>query len=350
MSLPLALPIDPMLAGAVDRIPDGPRFAHEPKWDGFRCIISRDGDRIALDGRGKKPLTPYFPEVVAGLAEWLPDGVVLDAELVVRTGEAGAQRLDWEALSARIHPAASRIAMLSEQTPAELVCFDVLAFGGADLLGLIWDERRDRLESIFSSADGHQGAHLSPIMLDREDALRAFEQFEGAGLDGVVSKPRDSYYLPGKRGWKKTKHSRTAEAVVLGYRIHKSGQGVGSLMLGLYDSDGVLIPVGGIGAFSDAMRTQLIDELAPLVIRDESGEPVMLDKPKSRFSKPGAAAQSVALQPELVVEVAFDQLQGPRFRHAVTLLRFRPDREARSCLLDQVERAPSYDLAQLLGD
>ena len=350
MSLPIELPIDPMLASAVDRIPEGPGFAHEPKWDGFRCIISRDGDRIALDGRGKKPLTPYFPEVISGLAAWLPDGAILDAELVVRAGEPGEQRLDWDALSARIHPAASRIAKLSQQTPAELVCFDVIALCGADLMGLTWDERRDRLESVFSSAGAHHGAHLSAIMLELGEAKRAFDQFEGAGLDGVVSKPRDSHYLPGKRGWKKTKHSRTAEAVVIGYRIHKSGHGVGSLMLGMYDASGNLVPVGGIGAFSDAVREQLIDELSPLVIRDASGEPVMLDKPRSRFAKPGAAAQSVSLQPELVVEVAFDQLQGTRFRHAVTLLRFRPDRVARSCLLDQVERAPSYDLAQVLAD
>lgn len=350
MSLPLDLPIDPMLASAVDRIPDGPGFAHEPKWDGFRCIISRDGDRIALDGRGKKPLTPYFPEVVSALSSWLPDGAILDAELIVRAGQPGAQHLDWDALSARIHPAASRIALLSEQTPAELVCFDVLALDGADLTGLIWDERRDRLEAVFASAaDRHRGAHLSAVMLDLAEAQRAFERFEGAGLDGVVSKPRDSLYLPGKRGWKKTKHSRTAEAVVIGYRIHKRGHGVGSLLLGLYNESGTLVPVGGIGAFSDVVRDQLIDELDPLVLRDADGEPVTLDRPRSRFSK-ADAVQSVALRPELVVEVAFDQLQGARFRHAVSLLRFRPDRDAGSCLLDQVERAPSYDLARVLTD
>lgn len=365
MTLPLELPIDPMLASAVDQIPTDPRFVHEPKWDGFRCIVSRDGEVIALDGRGKKSLTRYFPEVVNALSGWLPDGAILDGELIVRAGEPGSQRLDWDALSARIHPAASRIALLSEQTPAELVFFDALALDGRDLTALVWQQRREQLETVFSSARGgghgatgpadlasaraHPGAHLSAVLGGLDEAIRAFESFEGAGLDGIVSKPRDSVYQPGKRGWKKTKHSRTAEAVVIGYRVHKRGHGVGSLLLGMYDASGTLLPVGGIGAFSSAMRDQLVEELEPLVVRDESGEPVPVVRPRSRFSKPDPVA-SVTLRPELVAEVAFDQLQGVRFRHAVTLLRFRPDRDARSCLLDQVERAPSYDLAGVLTD
>lgn len=349
MSLPIELPIDPMLASAVAEIPAGSGFAHEPKWDGFRCIVSRDGDEIVLGSRGKKPLTGYFPEVVAALRGWLPAGVILDAELVVRAGEPGAERLDWEALSARIHPAQSRIDKLSLATPAELICFDLLAADGTELTELIWDERRAKLERLFTTQTGQPSIHLSRYTTDLATAQMWFTVFEGAGLDGVVSKQRDSLYLPGKRGWRKTKHKRTAEAIVIGYRVHKRGHGVGSLLLGLYDADGQLVPVGGIGALPEAARTQLITDLAPLVRRDETGEPLIFDKPRSRFST-ATDPQSIALAPELVVEVAFDQLEGQRFRHAVTLLRFRPDRDPHSGLLDQIEQAASYDLARVLAD
>lgn len=349
MTLPLELPIDPMLAKSVEKVPLGPGYVHEPKWDGFRCIISRDGDQIVLGSRGKKTLTFYFPEVVAALTDWLPDGVILDAELVVRSGAPGAERLQWEALSQRIHPAESRVRLLSEQAPAEVVCFDLLAADGQDLTGLTWDQRRARLEALFARLPDQPSVHLSRCTLDAEVAQDWFTRFEGAGLDGVVSKARDGLYQPGKRGWLKIKHRRTAEAVVIGYRVHKSGSGVGSLLLGMYDQSGTLLPVGGIGAFPDQVRQSLVTELAPLVQRDDQGNPLLLEKPRSRFSKsddPG----SVLLAPELVVEVAFDQLEGRRFRHAVTFLRFRPDRDARGCLLAQVEQAPSYDLAQVLAD
>lgn len=348
MNLPISLPIDPMLATSVPRIPTGPGFVHEPKWDGFRCIISRDRDEIVLGSRGKKALTVYFPEVVAALAGWLPDGVILDAELVVRAGEPGAERLDWESLGQRIHPAASRIAMLSQKTPAEVICFDILAADGLDLTDQPWRVRRARLEQLFTDAGEHPSIHLSRYTDDADIAAQWFTEFEGAGLDGVVSKADNGSYQQGKRGWQKIKHKRTAEAVVIGYRVHKRGHGVGSLLLGLYDSEGNLIPVGGIGALSDELRDQLVSELDPLVKRDAEGNPVLLDKPRSRFSK-STDPVSVALEPELVVEVAFDQLEGWRFRHAVTLLRFRPDRDARSCLLEQVDRAPSYDLAEVLA-
>ena len=349
MTLPLTLPIDPMLAKSVEQIPTAAGYAFEPKWDGFRCIISRDGDQITLGSRGKKPLTDYFPEVVAALADWLPDGVVLDAELVVRAGEPGAEHLSWDALSQRIHPAASRIARLSAETPAEAVCFDLLATDGEDLTALPWDDRRARLEAFFASRPDSPVIHLSRVSLAAEQAAEWFESFEGAGLDGVIAKPRAGTYTPGKRGWLKIKHHRTAEAVVIGYRIHRSGVGVGSLLLGLYDDDGNLLPVGGIGALPDQVRKDLIDELAPLVVTDADGAAVTLEKPRSRFSK-STDPQAVALRPELVVEVAFDQLEGHRFRHAVTLLRFRPDRDPASCLLSQVDRATSYDLARVLAD
>ncbi|MGI5950992.1 MAG: ATP-dependent DNA ligase [Brooklawnia sp.] len=348
VNLPLELPISPMLATATATLPTDPGFAHEPKWDGFRCIISRDGDQIVLGSRGRKELTVYFPEVVDALTGWLPDGVVLDAELVVRRGSAGAERLDWDALTQRIHPAASRITLLSEQTPAELVCFDLLAAAGADLTPLGWDERRSRLEEVFAGLPTNPRVHLGQYTTDPDLALQWFTAFEGAGLDGVVSKPRAGAYLPGKRGWLKIKHKRTAEAVVIGYRIHKRGHGIGSLLLGLYDDDGILRPVGGIGAFTDELRTSLVAELEPLVKRDSDGEPVLLDKPRSRFSK-STDPVSIALEPQLVAEVAFDQLEGDRFRHAVTLVRFRHDSDPRSCLLAQIDQAPSYDLAQVLS-
>ena len=349
MSLPISLPVDPMLATLVDAIPEDPNFAYEPKWDGFRCIISRDGDRIELGSRGQKPLTVYFPEVVGALTGWLPDGVVLDGELIVRSGVPGAERLDWTALSSRIHPAASRIRMLSEQIPAEAVCFDLLAEGGDDLTGLPWQLRRKRLADLFDALPDNARVHLSRYTTDLSKARRWIVEFEGAGLDGLVSKRLDSAYLPGKRGWLKTKHKRTADAVAIGYRVHKRGHGVGSLLLGLYDPDGRLIPVGGIGSFSDRMRDELETELQPLLQRDADGDPVRIEKPRSRFSSSKDQA-ALALEPSLVVEVAFDQLEGSRFRHAVQLVRFRPDRQADSCLLEQVERAPSYDLSQVLTD
>ncbi|MGB3955229.1 MAG: ATP-dependent DNA ligase [Brooklawnia sp.] len=349
VSLPLTLPIDPMLAKSVDQIPTGLEFIYEPKWDGFRCIISRDGDEVVLGSRGRKPLTVYFPEVVATLTGWLPDGVVLDAELVVRSGEPGAERLEWEMLSQRIHPAASRIRMLSEQTPAEVVCFDLLAAAGQDLTGQRWQQRRERLEALFDELPDNPSVHRSRYTTDVEVARRWFTVFEGAGLDGLIAKSNESSYQPGRRGWLKIKHKRTAEAVVIGYRVHKRGSGVGSLLLAMYDGQGRLVPVGGIGAFPDAMRAELEAELQPLVQRDEDDNPVVLEKQRSRFSS-SDDQKVIALEPTLVVEVAFDQLEGSRFRHAAQLLRFRPERDAESCLLEQVERAPSYDLADVLAD
>lgn len=347
MALPLQLPLAPMLARSVDEVPAGDSFAYEPKWDGFRCVVSRDGDQIELGSRGRRPLTGYFPEVVAALAGWLPDGVIADGELVVRAGSPGAERLDWTALSQRIHPAASRIARLAAQTPAELILFDLPASGGEDLTGLGWRDRRSRLDALFAGGD-HPAIHLSRWTGDAGLAQRWFTGFEGAGLDGIVAKARDGLYQPGKRGWLKVKHHRTAEAVVIGYRLHKRGHGVGSLLLGMYAADGTLAPVGGIGALPDTLREALVDQLAPLVIREDAGEAVVMERPRSRFQA-ADDPEAIALHPELVVEVAFDQLEGYRFRHAVTLLRFRPDRDPASCLLDQVQRAPAYDLAKVLA-
>lgn len=351
MSLPLELPLSPMLAKSVDQIPEPDAveggYAYEPKWDGFRCILSREGTEVVLGSRSLKPLTRYFPEVVSNALQALPEQVVLDAELVVRRGVPGAEHLDWEALSQRIHPADSRVNRLSEQTPAELVCFDLLALGQRSLLECSYDQRRAELVALFGRID-HPGIHLSANTLSAEVALDWFERFEGAGLDGVVIKARRQPYQPGRRAMLKIKHRRTAEAVVVGYRVHKGGRGVGSLLLGMYEASGELIMVGGIGAFSAALRESLEVELAPLVAHDSSGLPMPAAKPRSRFAS-AADASYIPLQPLLVVEVAFDQLEGRRFRHAVSLVRFRPDREPASCLIDQVDRAARYDLAEVLA-
>ncbi|WP_147916628.1 ATP-dependent DNA ligase [Ruania zhangjianzhongii] len=351
MDLPLDLPIQPMLAKAAKTIPaadavDG-GYAYEPKWDGFRGIILRDGDEIEIASRGAKPLTRYFPELVAAIAEHLPTRCAIDGEIVVRSGEPGAQRLDWEALSQRIHPAESRITRLAAETPAEFVAFDLLALGERDYLEEPLHARRAGLEEVFASVDPSAPIHLTRITDDPQQAEQWFETFEGAGLDGVVAKPRDGLYQPGKRAMIKVKHARTAEAVLVGYRVHKSGQGVGSLLLGMYTDDGDLVNVGGIAAFTNARRLELVEELEPLVRRDADGTIEAAATDRSRFSA-SKDVSFVPLRPERVVEVAFDQLEGMRFRHAVTFLRWRPDREPRSCTLDQVDRAVAYDLAEVL--
>jgi len=351
LNLPIELPVSPMLAKAVPTVPAADSvtggLSYEPKWDGFRCIVLRDGDQVELASRGSKPLTRYFPEVVAAVLAHLPDKCAIDAEIVVRAGTAGSQRLDWESLSQRIHPAASRVAKLSVETPAELVCFDLLALGEENLMPAPFADRRARLEEALSGLDPQAPIHLTRTTTDAAEAGRWFEEFEGAGLDGVVAKPLALPYEPGKRSMLKIKHSRTADAVLLGYRIHKSGQGVGSLLLGLYSDDGQLFGVGGISAFTNVRRLELIDELAPWVVLDSEGAAVTGEGERSRFSS-SKDISFVKLRPERVVEVKFDQLEGSRFRHSVGFLRWRPDRDPRSCTLDQVDRAIAYDLDSVL--
>ncbi len=337
---------------AADSVPGG--LAYEPKWDGFRCLVVRDGDEVELASRGSKPLTRYFPEVVAHVRQLMPSRCVVDCEIVVRDGEPGHERLQWEALSARIHPAESRITRLAREAPAELVCFDLLALGDESLLEKPFSERRAQLEAAFTHLSPGDPVHLTQLTTDARRARQWFETFEGAGLDGVVAKPLAQPYAPGKRTMLKVKHHRTADAVVYGYRVHKSGEGVGSLLLGLYaaPTDGdepALRPVGGIAAFTHTRRLELVDELEPLVVRDGDGSPLAAQTERSRFS--GSKDNSfVPLRAERVVEVAFDQMEGLRFRHAVTFVRWRPDREPASCRLDQVERAPAYDLADVLAE
>lgn len=330
-----------MLAKATTKWPSqGHGF--EPKWDGFRCIIVKDGTDVELASRGKKPLTRYFPELVE-FASHLPERCIVDGEIIIRTGEPGAEHLSWDLLGARIHPAESRIRKLAAEAPAEIVCFDLLALADEDLTSLPYSQRRARLEEVFGN-ELHPSLHLSAMTTDMERAKDWFTRFEGAGLDGVVAKPLDGRYEQGKRTMLKFKHKRTAEAVVVGYRVHKSGSGVGSLLLGLHDDDDVLRRVGGIVSFPTAMRLELMTQLQPLVLKE--ADPALESAP-SRFSS-GRDQSWVPIAPEIVVEVEFDQLEQNRFRHAVTFLRFRPDRDPASCRLDQVERPVAYDLSEVL--
>lgn len=351
MDLPLQLPISPMLAKATAAVPAADSveggLVYEPKWDGFRVILMRDGDEVELASRGSKPLTRYFPEVVAAALRFLPDRIAFDGEIVVRSGEPGAQRLAFEALGQRIHPADSRVRMLSEQTPAEVVFFDALVVDGRNIADRPFAQRREALASALAEQPADSPFHLTRITDDAAAAQEWFTRFEGAGLDGVIAKPLAAPYQPGKRIMLKVKHSRTAEAVLVGYRVHKSGEGVGSLLIGMYDADGNLRNVGGISAFTMARRRELIDELDDLVVRDGDGAAATGETDRSRFSG-NKDVSFVRLRPEKVVEVKFDQLEGSRFRHAVGFLRWRPDRDPESCLLDQVERAAAYDLDEVL--
>ena len=340
----------PMLAKAAAAVPDPAKtqggLLFEPKWDGFRGLLGWDGETVEIGSRGAKPLTRYFPELVDAIPELLPGPCLLDGEIVVATGPEGAQRLDWEALSQRIHPAASRVAKLAAETPAMFVAFDLLRDGDEDLQSTPFGERRARLERLLTGVP--HPLHITRTTRDRDAAVRWLDEFEGAGLDGVVAKPLDQPYAPGKRTLIKIKHARTADVVALGYRVHKSGTGVGSLLVGLYDAEGTLRQVGGVAAWSDARRRELVDELAPLVERDDSGAAVTGEGERSRFS----AAKDVSfvrLRPERVLEVRYDQLEGARFRHTVQFERWRPDRDARSCTYDQLDTVAGYDLADVLG-
>ncbi len=345
--------IAPMLAKAVPTVPEPDSVTgglrYEPKWDGFRGIVTVDGDDVEIGSRGAKPLTRYFPELVEAFRAQLggrEHPVVLDGEVVVRAGTPGDERLDWEALSQRIHPAASRIAKLSVETPAQFVAFDLLHLDGADLTGRPFDERREALERLAGQLEAP--LFTTRTTLDVETARRWFTTFEGAGLDGVVAKPRARPYEPGKRTMLKVKHHREADVVALGYRVHKSGSGVGSLLVGLYDDEGVLRQVGGVSAFSDKRRQELVEELEPLVERDADGRPVTGAGERSRFSS-GRDTSFVQLAPERVLEVRYDQMEGDRFRHTVQFSRWRLDRDARSCGFEQLEVPAEYDLGDVLG-
>ncbi|QIK66208.1 ATP-dependent DNA ligase [Nocardioides sp. HDW12B] len=366
MDLPVMPPVQPMLAKSVKGVPDPATFTDdehpgllfEPKWDGFRCLVFKDGDEVELASRNTKPLTRYFPEVVAALrSPGVPERCVLDGEIVV----AHDGRLEFDTLQERIHPAESRVSMLAETTPARYVAFDVLALGDEDLSTHPLAVRRERLEAALSSPP--DGVHLTRTTTDRAVAEQWFEQFEGAGLDGVVAKPLRGAYEPNKRAMLKIKHDRTADVVVAGYRLHKNSTEerplLGSLLLALYDDAGSLRHIGVSASFTEKRRGELYDELQPLVCGPE-------DHPWGAWSEVtasgGKAAQANVsrwnagkdlsfqlLRPERVVEVGYDHMEGERFRHTAQFKRWRPDREPSSCTYEQLEEPVSYDLDEVLS-
>jgi len=351
MDLPINPPVEPMLAKSVAELPTGEGMTYEPKWDGFRCIIFRDGDEVELASRGGKTLTRYFPELVEQARAQLPPRSVVDGEVVViRRGGEGGPRLDFELLGQRIHPAASRVAMLAEKTPASFVAFDMLALDGSALLDRPYAQRRTTLENALK--DVVAPVHLTPITADVATARQWFEVFEGAGLDGVIAKPAGVLYEPGKRLMFKVKHARTADVVVAGFRWHKSGPVVGSLLLGLYDG-GLLHHVGVSASFPMARRAELLEELAPY--RDPATHPWLSPAPEQRV--PGAVSRWTGgrnldwepLRPDIVVEVAYEAMEGDRFRHTAQFARWRPDREPKSCTYEQLERPVRFDVDEVLG-
>ena len=352
MRLPVEPPVTPMLAKAVPTIPEGP-YWYEPKWDGFRAIVFRDGDDIVIGSRNERPLTRYFPELVMAFAANLPLRCVLDGEIVI-VSDPG-DRLDFEALQQRIHPAQSRIERLAGETPASFVAFDLLSDGDTDLSRTPFQERRSALETALVAASAP--VHVTPGTLDVATARDWFDTFEGAGLDGIVAKRLDGVYQQNKRVMAKIKHDRTADCVVAGYRTHKTGDDkVGSLLLGLYEGD-ELVSVGVIGAFPAATRVELFKRLQPLVTtfeghpwayaRQEEGKRTPRNAEGSRWSG-GKDLSFTPLEPSLVVEVAYDHMEGVRFRHNPRFRRWRPDRDAASCTFDQLERPIRYDLSSIL--
>ena len=343
-----------MLASPVRSVPDGGDLLFEPKWDGFRCLVFRDGAELTLQSRSGKPLNRYFPEMVAALLDALPERIVLDGELVVdRDG-----RLDFDALSERIHPAASRISLLAAQTPARYVAFDLLAHGDRGLLDEPGSTRRQALADLLTPAER---LHLTPATDDPELARQWFTLFEGAGLDGVIGKPGGKPYTPGKRTMVKIKHARTADCVVAGLRWHlntEPGTAVGSLLLGLYDDAGRLNHVGVAGAFPAAQRRDLAVELAPLAEDAEAGHPWLGEAAGDGRRVPGGINRWrseeqpwLPLRPERVVEVGYEHTEGgypSRFRHNAQFVRWRPDREPDSCRYDQLDEPARYDLDSVL--
>ena len=349
MDLPVSPPVKPMLAKSVPDVPDGP-YLYEPKWDGFRCIVFRDGDEVELGSRNEKPLTRYFPEVVAAVRAQLPERCVVDGEIVI----AGERGLDFEALLQRVHPADSRVRMLAETTPASFVAFDLLALDSDSLVDRPQSERRALLEQSMSGSQ--PPVHLTPATEDPALAREWFTLFEGAGLDGVMAKPLAGVYAPDKRTMLKIKHARTADCVVGAFRWHKSGPVVGSLVLGLHDESGSLQHVGVSASFPMARRAELVEELRPYLLEEGQHHPWLGELGSER--RPGGEPSRwnrdkdtsfVPLRPELVVEVAYDHMEGARFRHTTQFRNFRPDREAASCTYAQLERPVRFDLAEVLG-
>ena len=361
VKLPFEPPIEPMLAKISSDLPTGDGWLFEPKWDGFRAIVFRDGDETYIQSRDLKPLDRYFPELEPALKANLPERCIVDGEIVI----PGDDGLQFESLLLRIHPAASRVKMLAEQTPASFVGWDLLALDDKDLRATPQGERRALIEKHLKKVK--PPIHLTPATTDRELARDWFNRFEGAGLDGVVAKPIDAVYQPGKRAMLKIKHARTADCVVAGFRWHKNGPGthIGSLLLGLYDGAGDLHHVGITSSFTWDKRAALVPELEPL------RQNALQNHPWSEWAEwasagaadasgtrmPGATSRwnrgkDLSWEPlriERVVEVAYDHLQGDRFRHATTFRRWRPDKQPADCRYDQLEETAPFELARIFG-
>ena len=349
----LSPPIEPMLAKLVDTIPAGP-FLFEPKWDGFRAIVFRGAGDVYIQSRDLRPLDRYFPELHDELLRQLPAGIVLDGEIVIATPHG----LDFDALQLRLHPAASRVAKLAKETPSSFVAFDLLAVDGRSLLEAPQKERRAALEAAL--ADATPPLHLTPMTRDHAQAIDWLDRFEGAGLDGVVAKAEDSAYLPGKRAMLKIKHARTADCVVAGFRWYKgTDDAVGSLLLGLYDADGTLHHVGVTSSFTMERRRQLAREFEPLRRDALARHPwrAWAEAEATGQRMPGgqsrwSAGKDLSWEPlriERVCEVKYDHLQGDRFRHATTFLRWRPDKPPADCRYDQLEITPAFELEKVFG-
>ncbi|QIK74295.1 ATP-dependent DNA ligase [Nocardioides piscis] len=356
MDLPVMPPVQPMLAKSVKGVPASGDHSFEPKWDGFRCLVFKDGDEVELTSRNTKPLTRYFPEVVAAIREQLPARIVLDGELFVAVGD----RLEFEVLQERIHPAKSRVDMLAEKTPAAFVAFDLLALGDESYVDRPFSERRAAMTEALGGLSGP--CFLTRTTLDPDEAERWFSDFEGAGLDGVIAKPLGARYEQNARTMLKVKHERTADVVVAGYREHKTSTPekplLGSLLLGLY-ADGELQHIGVSASFTAARRAELIEELQPLVCSIEdhpwgrwneflTANPDRVPGTQSRWSA-GKDLSFTPLRPERVLEVKYDHMEGRRFRHTAHFKRWRPDRDPESCGYDQLEEPVSYDLAKILS-
>ena len=352
MDLPINPPESPMLAKPVTDSPPGQIY--EPKWDGFRSIVFRDGAEVEIGSRNERPMTRYFPEVVEAVLANFPERAVIDGEVIV--ADTTRNMLDFEALQQRIHPAASRVKLLSEQTPASFVAFDLLAVGDEDLTGRPFAERRARLEEVLK--DARPPVYVTPATSDLETGRRWFAEFEGAGLDGLIAKGKDLTYQPDKRVMSKIKHKRTADCVVAGYRLHKSGDDrIGSLLLGLYDERDVLVSVGVIGSFSMAVRQELFVQMQHLVTTfeghpwnwaaHEQGERTPRKNEVSRWNA-GKDLSFIPLRPERVVEVRYDYMEGIRFRHTAQFERWRPDRDPHTCTYEQLEQPVSFNLAEVL--
>lgn len=338
--LPIAPPLAPMLAKLQEDIPRGEGWLYEPKWDGFRAIVFRDGESLRIDSRNGQTLDRYFPEVVEQLKLALPDRAVIDGEIVV----AGERGLEFDVLSQRIHPAASRIKRLSEETPASFIAFDMLAAGDDDLRARPTDERRARLIAELRATPS---VAITPQTTDADEAAEWFTRYEGAGLDGVIAKPASQRYVEGQRLWVKIKHRRTCDCVVGGYRTTINGEGVASLLLGLHGDDGVLHLVGHTSSFNAAERVALLEKLRPHEGGESFGHGRTPGGP-SRWTQGKRDESWVAVEPVLVCEVSFDYMQGERFRHAARFHRWRTDKDPGECTFDQLVPPVRIDLADVV--